>query len=91
MNSNSRHLEEVSAFIREHRGNEAAFEKLYARLTEETGAQASTAAYKNDLLEVKEKAAEEYRKAREINGAAWPEFEKFVTGFEKAVLGAAHS
>ncbi len=90
MNTTSKHLEKVTAFIREHRSNEGDFEKIYTRLTEESEMPGSDDAYKNNLLEVKEKAAEEYRKAKEINGTAWPEFEKFVTGFEKAVLQAIH-
>jgi len=89
-NTSSKHLEEVAAFIKEHRSNEAAFEKLYSRLNEESEMPGSDDAYKNNLLEVKEKSVEEYRKAKEINGTAWPEFEKFVTGFEKAVLQAMH-
>ncbi|MDB5205166.1 MAG: hypothetical protein JWR72_241 [Flavisolibacter sp.] len=91
MAADKKHFEEVAAFIKEHRSNEAAFEKLYTRLVEETEAQASDAAYKTDLLQVKQKAAEEYNKAKETGGTAWPEFEKFVTGFEKAVIQAMHS
>ena len=69
-------LEEVTAFIREHRSNESNFEKLYAKLEEQTREDNKT--YTSQLLEIKEKSAEEYRKAKETGGTAWPEFEKTV-------------
>jgi hypothetical protein len=79
-------LEEVAAFIREHRSNESNFEKLYAKLEEETGKDDTN--YTNQLQEIKEKGAEEYRKAKQTSGTAWPEFEKFVSEFEKTVVEA---
>jgi hypothetical protein len=79
-------LEEVTAFIREHRSNESNFEKLYAKLEEQTREDNKT--YTSQLLEIKEKSAEEYRKAKETGGTAWPEFEKFVSEFEKTVIDA---
>lgn len=84
------HLHEVAAFIRGCRSNEAAFEQVCVALVKETVAQASDNSYKSNLPEVKEKAAEEYKKAKEVSGTAGPEFKKFVTGFEKAVLQAAN-
>ena len=85
------HLEEVAAFIREHRSNEANFEKLYAKLTTETDAADADENYRKCLLEVKEKTAEAYKVAKENGGTTWPEFEKFVSGFEKAVMEAINA
>ena len=79
-------LEEVSAFIREHRSNESNFEKLYAKLEEETKKEDAT--YASQLKEISDKAAAEYRKAKENGGTAWPEFEKFVSEFERTVVDA---
>lgn len=73
-------VNELVAFIREHRSNEANFEKLYARLLKEI---------KNGipgLEDIKEKSAEEYRSAKQTGGNTWPEFEKFVSEFETIVL-----
>ena len=41
-----------------------------------------------DVPEVKEKLIPPYQKARETGGSAWPEFEKFVSEFEKTVTEA---
>lgn len=68
----------LAAFLREHRSNEANFEKLAAKLDETPGLPNGEA--------IAEKA-EAYRKARETGGTAWPEFEKFVSEFERAVVG----
>ena len=83
------HLEEIATFIREHRSNESNFEKLYAKLEEETNNEGAGEAYRTTLAEVKEKSAAEYRKAKETGGTAWPEFEKFVTEFERAAIEAS--
>ena len=89
MEADKKHLEEVASFIKEHRSNEIAFEKLYDKLVEEIESPTSDEAYKNNLVEIKEKAAEEYNKAKETFGSAWPEFEKFVTQFERSLTTAA--
>ena len=83
------HLEEVAAFIREHRSNESNFEKLLQKLEEEAGADDEH--YAAQLKEISEKNVEEYHKARETGGTAWPEFEKFVSAFEKTVLEATQN
>lgn len=83
-----KHLEEVMAFMREHRSNESNFELLRQKLEEEINGHVEDAMYKNDLQEVKEKYAEEYRTAKEQGGTAWPEFEKFVSEFEKTLAAA---
>lgn len=75
-------LEETAAFLRQHRSNESHFATLYARLEAEIGK--ADGDYKTLLQEVKEKGAE-YRNAKE-SGTAWPEFENFASGFEKAVV-----
>ena len=82
------HLEELTGFIREHRSNESNFNLLYAKLEAETAERNGQAGYTNSLIEVKEKTADEYHKAKETHGSAWPEFEKFVSDFEKTVTEA---
>ncbi|HYO21336.1 MAG TPA: hypothetical protein VER36_02955 [Flavisolibacter sp.] len=77
------HLEEVAAYIREHRSNEENFEKLNAKLKEE--AVNNTPGLSMQDIQTR---ADEYRKAKETGGSAWPEFEKFVSQFEKAVVEA---
>jgi hypothetical protein len=77
------YTEELLKFIREHRSNEINFEKLYTKLSE--------AAHHNDAalserLAPLEQEAEAYRKAKEETGSAWPEFENFVSQFEKQLL-----
>jgi hemerythrin-like domain-containing protein len=79
-------LKQVAEFIREHRSNESNFETLCQKLSEEITNSAADETYKRNLQDVKEKAAEEYNKAKENGGTAWPEFEKFVSDFEKAVV-----
>ncbi|MDB5250873.1 MAG: hypothetical protein JWP27_42 [Flaviaesturariibacter sp.] len=87
INSNmpdQQHFEETAAFIREHRSNELNFEKLAARLEEER-----RAGLDPELGPVMETEGAAYRQARETRASAWPEFERFVSAFEKAVLAAA--
>ena len=83
------HLEEVAAFIREHRSNESNFEKLHQKLEEELSADDEN--YTTQLKEISEKNVEEYTKAKETGGTAWPEFEKFITAFERAVMEATQN
>jgi len=81
-------LEEVAAFLREHRSNESNFETLYRKLQQEMKGKSTETNYAAALHEANEKA-EVYRKAKETGGTAWPEFESFVSNFEKAVTEAA--
>ncbi len=81
-------MESVMNFIQQNRSNEVNFEKLYRKLEEEIGSNKRGNEYKESLNEVKEKLSKTYRKAKETSGSAWPEFEKFVTGFETAVADA---
>lgn len=80
-------LEETAAFIREHRSNESSFSMLYAKLEEAAGN--ADGEYKERLEELREKQATEYNTAKDKGGKAWPEFEKFVSGFERAVMEAS--
>ncbi len=90
MSEQQQRLEAVKRFLQEHRNNESHFEKLYDRLEEECQAphNGELQAYVQSLQELKEKQAEAYRQSRETGGTAWPEFEKFASGFEKAVTAA---
>ncbi len=83
-------LEEVISFLREHRNNESHFETIYAKLEEECnkGYSGELQSYKDSLQELKEKEADAYRQMKETGGTAYPEFEKFTSGFEKAVTAA---
>ena len=83
---NDTHGEQLMAFIRENRGNEGNFDRLCARLDEELEHNNASESYVRRLQEIKEKAAEGYKKAKEPTGTAWPEFEKFASQFEKAIL-----
>ena len=81
-------LETTAAFIREHRGNEGNFEKLCNKLEAEIQEGRGAEKYVRSLQEIKAKAIPEYERAKETAGTAWPEFEKFVTEFERAVVNA---
>ena len=78
-------------FIKEKRSNEVHFEQIYEKLNKEyTYGEKNVIddAYYKAIAEVKEKYAEEYTTSKEKTGNAWPEFEKFVSSFEKAVTKA---
>lgn len=77
------HMKDVAAFLREHRSNESNFEKIYKRLQEEERQPGTDPDYKAALRDAKDRA-EEYQTAKQ-KGVAYPEFEKFVSEFEKAV------
>lgn len=76
--------------IREHRSSESNFAALHQTLEAATKAaeESNNATLAAELKEVNEKYAAEYQKAKETNGNAWPEFEKFVTQFERALTSA---
>jgi hypothetical protein len=87
------HLQELAQFIREHRSSEGHFETLYNRLkAEQQTVQKSTAEqdYATNLTEALEKHAATYQQHKETGGSAWPEFENFVSHFEKSVMDALH-
>jgi hypothetical protein len=83
--SDKKHIEEILAFIREHRSDEANFEKLYQKLDDELQNKQPDGNYIHNLKEIKEKQAEEFRQTKQNGGSAWPEFEKFVTEFERTL------
>jgi hypothetical protein len=89
-------LEELAAFIRAHRSAESNFEVLFQKLTEACNAEAAENGdaaqddYLNLLQEARDKYAQTYRESKEKSTSAWPEFENFVTHFEKGVTGALH-
>ena len=79
-------LEEIAAYIREHRSREEDFEKLVAKLEEAKDGETGEILQPGmDAILTK---AEAYKKAREIGGTAWPEFEKFVSEFERSIMEA---
>lgn len=91
-----KHLEAIAQFIREHRNSEGHFQLLYEKLMAEQQAaqQERTAAensYAASLAEIMEKQASLYQQKKEKGISAWPEFEAFVSHFEKAVLQALHA
>jgi hypothetical protein len=90
-------LEELAAFIRANRAAESNFEILLQKLTEACNAEATEGGdaaqngYLSLLQEVRDKYAKTYRQSKEKGTSAWPEFENFVTHFEKGVMGALHN
>ena len=85
------HYKEVMEFIRQHRSDESNFDKLYSKLEGEIqmdGDENTSDEYTKNVREIREKQAEEYRQKKEKTGTAWPEFEKFVTQFEKSLTEA---
>ncbi|RZJ99859.1 MAG: hypothetical protein EOO46_21740 [Flavobacterium sp.] len=79
-------LEDLAAFIREQRSSESNFEKIYAKLEEVNNDEDPE--FKSAISDIKEKGVPTYQKAKEASGTAWPEFEKFVSEFEKTVTEA---
>ena len=78
--------------IREQRSSESHFETLAQTLKAAIKAaeEKDDTTLANELKEVEEKYAGEYEKAKETGGNAWPEFEKFVTQFERALTTAGN-
>ncbi len=76
--------------IREQRSSESNFESLYQLLGEATtwAQQDQQSALADELQEIEEKYVAPYKKAKEAGGTAWPEFEKFITQFERALTAA---
>ena len=82
--------EECLKIIRAQRSSEANAKSLLALLHK-----AAAAAKQNGnsklaiaLAETENKYAAEYDKAKETTSSAWPEFENFVTHFERALTEA---
>ena len=83
-------VEQIMQTIRENRSSESNFAILQHELEKTIAAarQAGNNELSADLQDVKEKYAVEYEKSKETGGTAWPEFEKFVTQFERALSNA---
>ncbi len=94
MTENEDHFNNLKAFIREHRSNESNFDTVYQKMETEQGQAASQqgdAAYAASLQEIMEKQAAEYRSAKEAGGTAWPEYEKLITAWERAIAAASEN
>jgi hypothetical protein len=91
MSSTAVSTEQIMQVVRENRSSESNFETLLQQLDKATGLaqQSNNTALADDLQEVKEKYVAEYQKAKETGGSAWPEFENFVTQFERLMTNAA--
>jgi hypothetical protein len=85
MTPSRQELEQTLAFIREHRSNEANFDQLKAKLDESIGQAPEGSEYYTALTEVREKQIAAYSEAKENGGTSWPEFEKFITEFERSI------
>lgn len=83
-------VEQIMQTIRENRSSESNYTLLQQELDKTIAAarQAGRPVVTKELEDVKEKYAAEYEKAKEAGGTAWPEFEKFVTQFERALSQA---
>lgn len=77
----------ILAFIRQHRGDESHFTVLHNRLLGDESADDSTL---QPLKEEGEKLADVYKNAKEKSGTAWPEFENFVSFYEKSLTSQAN-
>jgi hypothetical protein len=75
---------ETLQFIRERRTQEGNFEALQQRLEAEIAAAGEP--LKSKLQSVQEKEGANFLALRQKGGSAWPEFEQFVTAFERALL-----
>lgn len=75
--------------IRDNRSSESNFETLYQTLQATIKATAANnKILADELKEVDEKYAAAYQQAKTTGGSAWPEFENFVTQFERALTAA---
>lgn len=83
-------IDKIMQTIRENRSSESNFATLQQQLDTSIASaqQTGNSGLLADLQEVKEKYVSEYQKAKTSGGTAWPEFEKFVTQFERALTGA---
>ncbi|MDQ3279252.1 MAG: peptide-methionine (R)-S-oxide reductase, partial [Bacteroidota bacterium] len=83
-------VDQVMQAIRENRSSESNFATLQQILDKAIAdsQQGGSESLTSNLQEVKEKYGAEFEKAKETRGTAWPEFEKFVTQFERALTEA---
>ena len=69
---------DLEAFIRRHRSDEANFEKILDKVKQDNG----LLSHHPGIL----KKAEEYKAAKEKGQQPWPEYEKFISEIEKGLL-----
>lgn len=84
-------LQVLQEFLRSHRSNEANFAAISQKLDEALSQAGDGTEFFDALEETKEKYGAAYATARENNGAAWPEFENFITHFERGIVAAIGS
>jgi hypothetical protein len=82
--------EEIIDAVREARSSESNFETIVQELDKAIALaqKENRQTLTEDLQEVANKYAAEYRKSKEIRGTAWPEFENFVSQFERVLMNA---
>jgi len=83
-------LDRTLEFLKEHRGNEANYQKIRQKLDEEISRADAEgpAGYGEALRDIAEGGVPAYESLREKGATAYPEFEKIVNAFEKAVMDA---
>lgn len=89
MEQTTEQLEQLMAFIREHRSNEQNFQLLHSRMEEELALKDSDSRsenYLSSLSDLREKQANDYQQQKKIGGTAWSEYEKFVSEFERIII-----
>ena len=84
-------IQELLGFIREHRSNEANFEKIKEKTEFILHAGEGESSLQTDLSEVQEKNAAAYTKALEQGGSAWPEFESYISALERTLTAAMNT
>lgn len=91
MSDNNQHFNDLKEWIKTQRSNESNFEAVYQKLEKEHAfaLQQNNAEYAASLLEIIDKQAAEYRNAKESAGTAWPEYEKLITAWERAISAAS--
>lgn len=90
MDTNHLPLDTILQTIRDNRSSESNFTTLQQELdnTITAAKQTGDSGLITDLQEIKEKYVSEYENARSTGGTAWPAYEKFVTQFERVLIGA---
>lgn len=85
--------EEIMQTVKENRSSEEHFNRLLQALEKATAQaqQQNNTTLAGDLQKVKDTYATAYEKTKETGGTAWPEFERFVTEFERALVNAKNS
>lgn len=92
MNDNTSHFDELKEFIKTQRSNEGNFETVHQKLSEEHAfaQQSAMTGYADSLQDILDKQVADYRSAQESAGTAWPEYEKLVTAWERAIAAVGN-